>query len=98
MALGDHLPGEVSEFETLNGLVLAEVEVLGIRVELPGAGVVDSGIAIFLIVGDLGSFTVLVSFSDGTLGPLTGSKVIGGASLTAAKFRPILSAAAALSK
>ena len=69
MALGDHLPGEVSEFETLNGLVFAEVEVLGIRVELPGAGIIDRSISVFLVVGDLSNSAVLFCFGDGTLGP-----------------------------
>lgn len=61
--------GEIREFETLNSLILAEVEVLGILIDLPVLVFSDVPILIALVVSDFSNVTVLSGLSDGALRP-----------------------------
>lgn len=69
---------EVCEFETLDGLVVAVVEVGGILLDAPLFSWLDESVFILDVVCDLVCVAVFFCFFDGALGPSASGKVVGG--------------------
>lgn len=77
LALGHLLVREIVELETLDCLIVAVVEELGIVGDVPLGGVSELRVARALVIGDLVGVAVLLGFTDGTLGPGARLEVVG---------------------
>ena len=61
--------GERIEFESLNCLIVAEVEEFGVRVNVPSLRISHSRVLGGFVIGDFVGCAVLLGFFDGAFGP-----------------------------
>lgn len=84
LVFGNGIVREFKELESLNSLVVAVVEELGLLVYFPVCWLSDKGILVLFVVCHLVWSDEFFRFFESSLGPRSSVKVVGGSAFTLA--------------